>query len=725
LVCATAQTAVAPVSEDVLVRLKAGVDALDKGQLETAAHHLSAVQPRLPLLADYVAFWLGQARAQQKSFDAVPGLLEPVWKTAVPSPLAGRAAVLAARSQVERGAWQAALKTLSRLPAEQLPQPQASLLAAQAEEGAGNSLGAAAYYQTVYFLYPLSDEAGDARTALLRLERDLGERYPQPTPQLRLDRAGKLFDSRQAARAKDEYEDMASRLSGLPRDQARVRMGAADYQVRKTEAAIAHLRDLQVSSPEAEAERLYWLVQSYRRLDRDDEMLEAVDQLARKAPNSLWRQKALIQAANNFIVRNESARFVPLFQACADFQPQTDETATCHWKALWPTYLARPAAAVELMRAHLQKFPNSDKAGASLYYLGRVAEQAGDFAAAKRYWTELRTRYPNYYYTTLLGPRLGRPEVARAGASPATDTFLQSINWPVRQRRADVTPDDQTNQRLERARLLSRAGLDTWAESELRYGVRNGGKVFPLVIEMAESANRRGAPDVALRYVKGSVPNYLWLHHDGAPMRFWKLAFPFPYRARIESYCRQHSLDPFLVAALIRQESEFNHQVVSYANAIGLMQILPGTGRELGRKVGIRGVTAASLKKPDINLRLGTYYLRTQLDARNGSVEDTLAGYNAGPSRVPVWHGWADFREPSEFVETVPFTQTRDYIQIILRNAEMYRWIYKNEPAPALEPEPTPPPAPAPAAAKSKPKSKAKPPAKPATKGKASVKRKK
>ncbi len=192
LVCAAAQTAVAPVSEDVLVRLKAGVDALEKGQLETAAHHLLAVQPRLPVLADYVGFWLGQARAQQKSFEAVPGLVEPVWKTALPSPLAGRAAVLAARSQVERGAWQAALKTLSRVAAEQLPQPQAALLAAQAEEGAGNSVGAVTYYQTVYFTYPLSDEAGDARTALTRLERELGERYPQPTPQLRLDRAGKL-----------------------------------------------------------------------------------------------------------------------------------------------------------------------------------------------------------------------------------------------------------------------------------------------------------------------------------------------------------------------------------------------------------------------------------------------------------------------------------------------------------------------------------------------------
>ncbi len=93
------------------------------------------------------------------------------------------------------------------------------------------------------------------------------------------------------------------------------------------------------------------------------------------------------------------------------------------------------------------------------------------------------------------------------------------------------------------------------------------------------------------------------------------------------------------------------------------------------------------MKNPETSIQLGTYYLSQQLAARNGSVEDTLAGYNAGPSRVPKWRGWEDYREPSEFVETIPFQQTRDYVQIIQRNADIYRWLYANEPV-AVEPEP-------------------------------------
>ena len=217
-----------------------------------------------------------------------------------------------------------------------------------------------------------------------------------------------------------------------------------------------------------------------------------------------------------------------------------------------------------------------------------------------------------------------------------------------------------------------------------------------------------GAYDVSIRYIIGTLPDYLFMSRDGAPIRFWKLAFPFPYRAKIEHFARAQNLDPFLVAALIRQESLFDKDVVSYAKAIGLMQVMPGTGRELGRRVGLGNVRPASLKIADTNLKIGTYYLRRQLDAREGSVEETLAGYNAGPTRIPIWRGWADYREPSEFVENIPLAQTRDYVQIITRNADIYRWLYANEPAPREETLKVKPAATAPAKSNAKAKSSAK-----------------
>src|SRR5262249_22799950 len=108
----------------------------------------------------------------------------------------------------------------------------------------------------------------------------------------------------------------------------------------------------------------------------------------------------------------------------------------------------------------------------------------------------------------------------------------------------------------------------------------------------------------------------------------------------------------------------------------GLTQIVPSSGRQLARKAGIRGFSASMLFQPATNLRLGTIYLRSLLDQWGGKWEQTLASYNAGKSHVLEWITWGNFQETAEFVETIRFTETREYVQSVLRNAAAYRRIY-------------------------------------------------
>jgi soluble lytic murein transglycosylase len=103
---------------------------------------------------------------------------------------------------------------------------------------------------------------------------------------------------------------------------------------------------------------------------------------------------------------------------------------------------------------------------------------------------------------------------------------------------------------------------------------------------------------------------------------------------------------------------------------------MPSTGRELSRRLRIRPYSTARLFQPQVNLQLGAYYLRSVADSVDGRWEAALAAYNAGLSRAKDWSTWGEFREAAEFVETVPFTQTREYIQIVLRNADIYRQLY-------------------------------------------------
>jgi soluble lytic murein transglycosylase len=130
------------------------------------------------------------------------------------------------------------------------------------------------------------------------------------------------------------------------------------------------------------------------------------------------------------------------------------------------------------------------------------------------------------------------------------------------------------------------------------------------------------------------------------------------------------------VASLIRQESEFNPVAVSRANAVGLMQLLPKTGKVVARQQQLKRYTASQLFTPTVNLQLGTRYFRGMVDRFGGSFEHALAAYNAGSDRVEDWMGQGKYRDAAEFVESIPFTETREYVQAIMRNAAVYKQLY-------------------------------------------------
>jgi len=671
--------------------LGAAAGMLEKGDATGAARALAPLVGRLPVLTDYPAFFLGQSRFQLKDYANVPLALEPVFKAPVTSPLAGRAAVLAARSLLEIKDAQGALSWLNRVPAAQREEPESSLLAAKAQEASGHPTAAVAAWKTIHYYYPVSKEAGEAEAALDRLRRSMGADFPEAPAEARFERTARLMKARQYDRARADFHQMAAELSGLDRERAMVRAAATYYEQRNTTATISQLNALRLTEPEADAERWYWLAAAHRRANRDEGMEAAVAQLARRAPDSVWRRDALVIAGNRYLLENDYERYVPHFEACGEAFPKDPEGAYCHWKVVWRAWLERSPEAEVKLKEHLRHFAAYEKGGAALYYLGKLSEKGKNYAAARRYYSELIARFPNYYHSVLAREELKKPALAGAGRDETAEKFLAAVEFAERDQAPSFAADPETNTRLRRGRLLAQAGLDRWAESEMRFGARNGANRWVLAMELAATAAARGAHAQALRYIKGTAPGYLYLPREAAPEKFWRLAFPFPYRAEITQYARSRNLDPYLVAALIRQESEFDPVVVSRAGAIGLMQIMPPTGRQLARQLRLGISTNARLRQPLFNLNLGTYYLRKLLDQKNGALEETLAGYNGGASRVVRWRTWGDFTEPSEFVETIPFSETRNYVQIILRNKDVYEWLYAGTPVPAAS---APPPAP-------------------------------
>jgi soluble lytic murein transglycosylase len=178
-----------------------------------------------------------------------------------------------------------------------------------------------------------------------------------------------------------------------------------------------------------------------------------------------------------------------------------------------------------------------------------------------------------------------------------------------------------------------------------------------------------------MRSLKRALPYAASASVKSIPLAYWRILFPEPYWETIKAESAKNSLDPYLVASLIRQESEFNPSAVSPASAYGLMQLLPSVGKSLAREEGMSGFQTFQLLDPATNIRLGTRYLRKTLDHFGGVTEYALAAYNAGDSRVTDWQSAGPYQGIDEFVESIPFTETREYVQAILRNIETYKAI--------------------------------------------------
>ena len=664
------------------LELKAGIAACEARNYAFGLSKLRAFSRRQPKLADYAAHQQALCLAAAGRWSEVPVTLAAVWGMKPPSPLVGPAALLEAQAYLKTGEPVKAQQSL-RARWSELPQPDGELWLAKSLEESGDGARAAVHYQKIFHSYPASTAEREASAALDRLRQQLGDKYPPALPADMFERAALLIKRGDAARARKELESWTAQFGGLDRELAKVRAAAAGFVAGDTGPACAALRSLEPSSGEVEAERLYYLAECGRRQDLIEETDRALAALERGHLQSAWRLKALVSAGNHFLVRNEPARYAPYYRACYMAFPAAPEAAYCHWKIAWNAYISRQAGAAAMLREHLANYPASGHAPAALYFLARMEERSGQTAAAKALYLKLHEAYPASYYRTLAEKKLR--EAAMAGVRPSARAAAPFAH--LASPKPDPLPEFKPNAlslvRIGRARLLEAAGAPEWAETELRYRARGSGQAYVLAMELARAAARRNAPSQGIHSIKALAQGYLTLSLEDAPVAFWRLAYPLPYRALIERYAALNKLDPHVLAGLIRQESVFDARAVSRSGAIGLTQVMPSTGRQLSRKLGIKHFRQAMLFRPDLNLRMGSHYLRMMLDQFDNRWEETLAAYNAGASRVKGWLGWAEFREPAEFVETIPFSQTRNYVQIVLRNAETYRALYGRAVRPA------------------------------------------
>jgi soluble lytic murein transglycosylase len=539
----------------------------------------------------------------------------------------------------------------------------ASGLVAQA---LGQTQEAVHIFKSLLLAYPLTTEGGIARAKLT----SLGAETTLTGDELRT-----LADAYYAAGryelAAEQYRALALKftLDLQARNGFAVAAAACDLKLKRLTSSEAEA--LADTPDENGARRLYLLMELARNRDDLDEQARIITQMETSFPQSQWLAEALYSSGNMYMLRKDYPRAVDYYTYLAAHFPGHKNASAAHWRAAWLDYRQGLYSDAERMfdeQIHL--FPASTETVSALYWRGRLYESQDHrpAQAAANYRTIARV-YSHFFYAQMARQRLAALGDTEAVSVPELD----QMQAPPLPNLAESFPEDSPH--LAKAKLLANAGLNDYIPREI---AADPDSASWSALAEAQIYASYGEAYRAMRALKRALPAAASAPIESIPLPYWRILFPEPYWTTIKAESAKNNLDPYLVASLIRQESEFNPSVISYANAWGLMQILPANGRQLAREEGMTHFETYQLLDPETNIRLGTRYLRQTLDKFGGVQEYALAAYNAGDSRVTDWQAAGPYQGMDEFVESIPFTQTREYVEAILRNIEIYRAIDSN-----------------------------------------------
>jgi soluble lytic murein transglycosylase len=617
------------------------------------------------LLREYALYWGALADRATSAQGAAIAKLEKLRRDFPESVLADSALIALAQAAL---AIEEPKRAVAFLGSERAvdSKPDLLVLRAQAHDRAGQTEAAARDYSAVYHLHSRRPEAQPAGARIRALRVSLGKRFPAIPAEWQLARADAFFQSRQWTSARAAYAQVIPRLSGAARQRAELRVAQSRVNQRAAPAVVASLRP---TDPDVDAERLHVLSQVYRSRQREPEMLDAVEEVALRYPQSSWAEEALFAAGNHFWVALDRGRAAEFYRRVLQQFPGGANARVAHWRVAWTAYLGRSSDAAAQMEEHLRRFPGSSFSANALYWLGRLAEREGKVSRARSLYLRLLARFPETYFGREAGKRM-----QAIGAGPTNNADVLALvpaapAWPALG--SPLPPAAEKS--WQRGRALRTIAFDASAELEFRAAHAASGSPAALA-HAAQAAVDAGRYFIGISAARQVYPQLEARRLEDGPADVWRLIYPFAYDGQIRQAAERAGVDAMLAAGIIRQESVFQPDAVSRAGAVGLMQVLPRTGRRLARRLGLR-YSRARLMQPEYNLRLGTTHLAAVI-AQFPLLEDTLAAYNAGEHRVAAWRAERAYEEPAEFVESIPFTETREYVQIVIRNAEIYRRLY-------------------------------------------------
>jgi peptidoglycan lytic transglycosylase len=580
--------------------------------------------------------------------------------------------------------------------------PKAGLGLARALTGDAQLEQAVRAYKNVWINTPGTEADLEAEAALEEM-RTWGVDIPDYTAYDLYERGKNLARMGQYEKAVDAFKKiLANNHAPAFRSEVPFRTGVALFSMNRRAESAAMLEKMVHDYPAdpKDMEALYWIGRCYTKLGDWERGVKTFQKLLDRSPDSEWADDALFFTANSYREAGDIKKAIQFYERLGREFPDSRFADSAVWWRAWSLYNAGDYRKTQgTLQELIDRYPRSLLVNQSRYWQGRAAEKMGNLTRAADYYDQVLKKGPYTYYGYRAAERKRQLETAGTAIRTATsvsvdsddvcggtssghelmNTFDTEDGPPVR---IEATREVLAEEPAYR-KALELMSLDMKQEAAQELWALQGSvpRKHGMFIALSKVFFDLGDYHRSLQLVLRNYEHYLERPQEETPEELWLLAYPKGYWVNILSYARKYGQDPFFIAAIVREESQFSSNALSNAGARGLMQVMPTTGEWVAKRMKLAGFDSSKLFDADTGINIGTWYIGYLMKQFEGDPLLAAAAYNAGPDAVSAWLAKFGSRNDWDaFVEDIPFAETRGYVKRVIRNYGEYRRIYGTSP---------------------------------------------
>jgi soluble lytic murein transglycosylase len=656
--------------------LLSGVILIDQNPA-AAISHLRAAQQDFPALDDYVRFWIGEALLRLGDPKEAATVFEGLFQAIPDSNLLNQVTFRAGEAWYQASRCPEAITWLIKAAdlnskVSHVAQAQFMLAACYIRENQLNE--AREMLKQLWGKFPYAREAKEAEVLLAS---NIGGEAWVSSPDEHYARAQAFLGQSLHVEAIEELKKfLAGKPSSPHRRDAKLKLGVAQVRLKLYDQARVTFHELAAEEGERADEATVWLARVYLRQGFGEKLLELCRTLHKRKLSP--EQKGQINVFGGIWLEDQS-RFdeaIVKYRLAAKSGEPASQRAEARWREGWAFYrTARYREAINAWQQIIDQ-KGSDLEPQALYW---IARSYGHVEAAKsqEVVTRLCRQFPHTYYCQLVRDQASvlnpsQTEEANATVSAfAARSVADSVAVSAQDNHARKRADIEQQAAYRRAVELRALGLEQDAVRELSALTDRYGRDPEALAVLSIMLNEVGAYHHALRLVRSRFREKLERTGGEIADGLWSVAYPTGLIHTIQMSAVK-GVDPFLVAAIIREESQYDWKAVSRVGAIGLMQVMPATANAVAQQHRLPPVSREDLFDQEMNIRIGVRYVEQLLTQFSGNLVQAIAAYNAGPMVVRNWADTYSGRSEDEFVELIQYQETRQYVKRVLRSYKEY-----------------------------------------------------